>query len=107
MKKVVVFDFDGVIVPSEEIKVGGYSWMFSEFGEDVPEEAIRFAREEFSGARGNRYDIIGSILKRIGVTDGLEEKIELYAKRFGDIVRSRIEALRVEPKVRAMLESLS
>jgi phosphoglycolate phosphatase-like HAD superfamily hydrolase len=105
--KVVVFDFDGVIIPSEEIKQNGYRWMFSEFGEDVPEEAIRAARAEFSNARGNRYDIIRSVLTRIGKTDDLDEMVRLYAKRFGEIVQSRLENFRVEPKVLGMLEKLS
>jgi phosphoglycolate phosphatase-like HAD superfamily hydrolase len=101
--KVVVFDFDGVLIPSEEIKQNGYRWMFSEFGEDVPEEAIRLAREEFSNARGNRYDIIRSICARIGKTD-IESDVTKYAERFGDVVRNKLAAFTVEPNVRAMLE---
>ncbi len=102
--KVTVFDFDGVIIPSEGIKQNGYRWMFSEFGEDVPEDAIRAACEEFSNARGNRYDIIRSILVRLGRTDNIEAVVDLYATRFGDIVRAKLEAFTIEPNVRSMLE---
>lgn len=104
---VVVFDFDGVIIPSEEIKQNGYRWMFSEFGEDVPDEAIRAARDEFSNARGNRFDIIRGILTRIGKTDDLDESVRIYAERFGEIVKTRLEQFRIEPKVLGMLEMLS
>lgn len=107
MTKVVVFDFDGVIVPSEEIKQNGYRWMFSDYGEIVPEEAIHAAREEFSGARGNRYDVIRSVLARTGVTEDIETQTRIYAERFSTIVRERINALRVASEVRAMLERLS
>lgn len=106
MKKVIVFDFDGVIVPSEEIKVKGYEWMFSEHGEEVPLDAIREARSEFAEARGNRFDIIRSIFQRLGHGD-LEERTHMYAQRFGAIVQSRINALRVDTLVMQMLEKYS
>lgn len=103
---VVVFDFDGVIIPSEEIKQGGYRWIFSEYGETVPEEAIRAAIDEFANARGNRFDIIGSILIRIGRSPS-DDSIREYAERYGSIVKTRLEQLKVEPKVFDMLETLS
>jgi len=107
MIKVVVFDFDGVIVPSEEIKIEGYGLMFSEFGEEVPSAAIEEARREFSDARGNRFDIIRSILTRTGKTEKLEEGVAVYAERFGKIVKERIESLRVTDGVHELLGKLS
>jgi phosphoglycolate phosphatase-like HAD superfamily hydrolase len=103
---VVVFDFDGVIIPSEEIKVRAYEWIFSEFGEAVPHDAIRESRVEFSNAKGNRYDIIRGIFRRTGAED-IEEKVREYGERFGAIVKRRINELRVEPNVLVMLEKLS
>ena len=103
---VVVFDFDGVIIPSEGIKQHAYEWIFSEFGEAVPHEAIRQSREEFSNARGNRYDIIRGIFRRLGETN-IEEKVREYSERFSTIVKQRINDLSVEPKVLGMLEKLS
>lgn len=107
MVKVIVFDFDGVIVPSEEIKADGYSLMFSEFGEAVPAEAVKSARKEFANAKGNRYDIIRSILARIGFEGSLDEGVEKYGERYSTIVRSRIADLAVEPSVREFLSVLS
>src|SRR6185503_6559892 len=107
MIKVIVFDFDGVIVPSEEIKVDGYSLMFSEFGEEVPAVAITEARREFSDARGNRFDIIRGILTRMGRTQNIEKELATYVERYGKIVQERIEALEVSSRVRRLLERLS
>ncbi len=105
MKQVIVFDFDGVIVPSEEIKVQGYTSIFSEFGEYAPVEAIEDARREFAGTTGNRFDIIRSIFQRIGSKD-VEAHTEEYAARYGKIVKERIEMLEVNPDIRQILEQL-
>lgn len=105
--KVVVFDFDGVLIPSEGIKRSGYSWIFSEYGEDVPESAIAEAREEFKDAKGDRYDIIRGILLRIGIRGDIEQKVAMYADRFNEIVNGKINAFEVSSGVRRMLESLS
>ena len=105
--KVIVFDFDGVIVPSEQTKIDGYSLIFSEFGEAVPENSIIEARREFADAKGNRFDIIRSIFRRLGVTTGLEEKVAEYGQRYGKLVQERIEALSVDAATRATLERLA
>lgn len=105
MKRVIVFDFDGVIVPSEEIKVQGYSLIFSEFGEYVPIEAIEEARKEFAEGKGNRFDIIRSIFQRIGSKD-VDAHTEEYVMRYGKIVKERIGALEVNPDIRKILGQL-
>lgn len=105
--KAVVFDFDGVIVPSEKIKVEGYSLIFSKFGEEVPERAIEEAREEFAEAKGNRFDIIRGIFKRTGREGDIKKTVAEYAERYGTIVKKRIMALRVEEQVRATLGNLA
>lgn len=105
--KVIVFDFDGVIIPSEQIKQHGYEWMFTEWGEVAPLDAIRAAREEFSNARGNRYDIIRSILIRTGRTEELDAAVEMYAERFNMAVSKRLNEFQVDRSVLRMLERLS
>ncbi|MBI4088142.1 HAD family hydrolase [Candidatus Kaiserbacteria bacterium] len=105
--RTIVFDFDGVIIPSEEIKIEGYSLIFSEFGEEVPERAIEEARREFVDAKGDRYDIIRSIFKRTGREGDIEKAVAEYAERYGAIVKKRIMALRVEEQVRTTLGNLA
>jgi phosphoglycolate phosphatase-like HAD superfamily hydrolase len=105
--KVVVFDFDGVIIPSEEIKQNAYEWIFSDFGEEVPREAILASRDEFANAKGNRYDIIRGIFRRVGGVADIEEVVREYSERFSVIVKKRIQELAVEPKIREMLDRLS
>ncbi len=104
---VVVFDFDGVIIPSEGIKRQGYSLMFSEYGESVPEREVFEAIEEFSNAKGDRYDIIRSILLRVGVRGDIDQKVTEYAERFNRIVREKIETFTVSSADRSRLQSLS
>ncbi len=105
-KQVIVFDFDGVILPSEKIKIQGYSKIFGDFGEEVPHEAINKAREEYSDARGDRFDIIRGILNHIGMAD-IEDKVVEYNVRYGKIVKEEVEALQVSEKVDSLLRMLS
>lgn len=105
MKRVIVFDFGGVIVPSEGIKVQGYSLIFSEFGEHVPIEAIEEARKEFAGGKGNRFDIIRSIFQRIG-SKNVDAHTEEYAMRYGKVVKERIGMLEVNSDIHQILEQL-
>jgi len=107
MTKVLVLDFDGVIVPSEAIKVEGYARIFSEYGEPVPQGAIESARDEFSAARGNRFDIIRGILRQGGHNGDLDTAVQEYARRYSVDVQHRIESLAVEPAVREFLERIS
>ncbi|QQG37874.1 MAG: HAD family hydrolase [Candidatus Kaiserbacteria bacterium] len=105
MVQVVVFDFDGVIVPSETLKQEAFKRIFSDFGEQVPETESDAARQEFSEARGNRFDIIRSTLKRLGRES--EDAVQRYAERYDAITRNEILQLGVLPEVRNVLERLS
>lgn len=97
-----VFDFDGVFVPSPEIKRAGYRRMFSDYGEDVPEFEIRASLERFKNAKGDRHDVIGYVLEQLGRADEAAE----YVRRYGEIVSREINALAVEQDAIAMLERL-
>ena len=105
--KVIVFDFDGVIIPSEELKVEAYTRIFTDFGEEAPEEAIREARQEFADARGNRFDAVRGIFRRTGRAGDIEKAVQTYGGRYGDIVRKGITELRVDDATRKTLERLS
>lgn len=108
MTKVLVFDFDGVLVPSEEIKVRAYELIFTEFGEKVAAEDVKSARQEFSNARGNRFDIIRSILKKRNTPENkLETAVAQYGERYGSIVRKQLNAFKVEKNVIESLERWS
>lgn len=105
MTTVLVFDFDGVLVPSEKIKIDAYRDIFTEFGEAAPEASIiEEAREEFAGAKGNRFDIIRSMLKRSG--SFTEERVQALGGRYSTLVEKKIFALGVDASTRIALENL-
>lgn len=107
MYKAIVFDFDGVIVDSEPIKQGGYSCMFSEFGEAVPEAAVREGLEAFAEGGGNRFEIIREILRRRDGTEPEESSVRRYAERYGSVVEKKVQSLVVPPGVFATLATLA
>lgn len=105
--KVVVFDFDGVIVDSESIKQEGYEYMFTDYDEVAPTHSIKKARDLYSDGRGTGFDIIRAILHDMGV-DYSNKIVEFwYTNRYAPSVKTRILKLRVPGEVHDTLSALS
>lgn len=83
--RVIICDFDGVIVDSEGLKQDAYRLMFSEFGENIPEDAVCCACEKFADGRGNRFDVIREIL----LEENRLPEIRAFVERYDQVVRSR------------------
>ncbi len=105
MTRVIVFDFDGVIVPSEPLKQSGYERIFSEFGEQVPFAAIAAARKD-AAAHKSRVDVIRAILVAMHYGGDLEAAVSEYVARYGRVVDEPIRRLVVREESRALLERL-
>lgn len=103
MIKVIVFDFDGVIIDSEVIKQDGYRLMFSDFGEDVPENILAYSREIQNNGISGRRNIIQSIMRFLKKND---EDTDIYVRRYSDAVRSRLIKISISAEVRDVLQML-
>lgn len=88
MIRVIVFDFDGVIIDSESIKQDGYRLMFSDFNEPVPEDLVQHAREIHRDGDVGRMIIIEEILNLLGKKDNLKLYVERYAHSVGEVLKN-------------------
>lgn len=83
----ILFDFDGVILESNHVKVDGFYRLFQEFGESK----ARLGANYFASNAGlSRYDVIAYFFLRI-----LEKKLDdstvmEYAKKYSDIVKDEV-----------------
>lgn len=100
MIKVIVFDFDGVIIDSEEIKQKGYSLMFSEFGEDIPQDAVSSARQTHKQGGVGRLAVIHKIVDLLGKDDS---HVGIYAERYAHVVSGRLSKIAVSQEVIGVL----
>lgn len=102
-KTVVIFDFDGVIIPeSEQFKAAAWRSLYS-----APREQALFAQAEQRfgrGRGGDRHDIIRHVLTGLGVAGiGLELRAASDATRFDEMVQENIRAAGVSPATRRAL----
>jgi len=103
----IVFDFDGTLVNSLQIK---YEARFELFKEE-PSEVRAIAAEVIPQIRDKlRGEIIRAIVSRthgelVG-SEAFEERVFTYCKRYDRLIEDRIVAQGLFPGVRAMLEDV-
>lgn len=107
MIKVIVFDFDGVIVDSERGKLKAWFDLFDD--SEFDGLAKRMIPEVLScRGRQTRFYILREIYKRLNLpSEDEEEFVAEYAARFNRKVQAAILAKGVDPRTRGTLESLS
>lgn len=101
--KIIILDFDGVIVESTEIKTAAFRKLFSNYPSHV-DEIVEY-HEKNAGV--NRYEKFKYIYKKI-LKQGLDRKkmIEL-GKRFSELVVEEIKACPLVPGALEFLEKYS
>ena len=83
MIRCLVLDFDGVLVDSNAVKHHAYFDVFA----PVPGAAAIVAEVLRTHRFGNRYDVIGAVLRRLGEIRGTDEgaAVARYAERYNEI----------------------
>lgn len=108
MKQVVIFDFDGTIVDSNEIKNNVYLELFSSVSGQAKKNIEKISKE----SRKTRYQIIREILCFLQKTGELtvedtEQDVQKYAREWGEMVEDRIINCKEVPGAFKALKFLS
>lgn len=109
MARVIVFDFDGVIIRrSEFFKQEAWPLVFSSYGERGM-DALRDAEKIYGGGRGgDRFDILRHAYEALGEpTESIPVLVEKGANTFDEIVQKKILEAGVSDEDRGVLEQLS
>ena len=104
MIKVVVFDFDGVIVDSNALKDRALFTLFA----DHPRVTEELVRDVYLHNVGTRFDILRDVFVRAGTPAGeIEQRVREYALRYDDMVQRGIAERGLAAGARETLEALS
>ena len=105
--KVIVFDFDGTLVDSNQLKYNAFFELFP--SDSLHKEIITDVLDEF--IEKSRYVILREILKRINRKtineDDLDYRVHASAKRYNDIVVDGAKRCKEKSGAKEVLESLS
>lgn len=108
MVRVIVFDFDGVLVPgSEAVKRAAWVHVFASRGERAVTHAQEYVTAYMNG-KGDRFDIIRSVLTRLGeMVENMDEAVGKLSSVFDDFVQKGIADLAVSGATVKVLQDLS
>lgn len=98
MIKVVVFDFDGVLVDSNKLKYIAFFNLFSRSPKEkkIVKETLKHSRER------SRYTIFGKIFNRLK----RRPHIKVYARKYNEIVESGVNVAKEIPGAKKSLKTL-
>jgi phosphoglycolate phosphatase-like HAD superfamily hydrolase len=99
--KAILFDFDGVILDSLDVKTQAFYDMYLPYGKDVAEKAARHHLEHGGISRFEKFKIYHSQFLGIELTS---EEIDQLANQFSDIVFHKVIAAQEVKGIREFLE---
>lgn len=99
--KYIIFDFDGVLVESNEIRLEGFILLFSDYPLPQVKELLEFAR---LNAGLSRYEKIRYFFEKIRNEAISEAEVNALAKRYSGLVKQKmIEANPVKGSIEFLL----
>ena len=99
--KHLIFDFDGVLVESNEIRFDGFRSLFKNYPQDQVERLVLYAK--INGGL-SRYEKIKYFFKQIRNEPIRDDNVQLLAKQYSELVKQKV--IDAEP-VKGSLEFLS
>jgi phosphoglycolate phosphatase len=101
--KVLIFDFDGVIVDSNRLKRAAWDHVFSD--QNI---TPRLVSEIVARNKGDRHDIVREILAAGGATGhDMDALVDQHSRRFNTLVQHGLLQMGVSPRSRHALVDLS
>jgi phosphoglycolate phosphatase-like HAD superfamily hydrolase len=100
MPDAVIFDFDGVLVESVNVKTEAFAALYGEYGEDVVRQVVEHHREHGGVSRYEKFRHYHSTFLGIELS---EDEVEELAQRFSSLAEERVNAA---PYVEGALEVL-
>ncbi|TGV69838.1 HAD family hydrolase, partial [Mesorhizobium sp. M00.F.Ca.ET.149.01.1.1] len=97
----IIFDFDGVILDSAEIKAEAFAEIYSGYGQQWREPILSYQRLHGGISRREKFDHFD---KQIVGSAPTVERLALLSKRFSEIVFEKILAAPFIPGARELLE---
>ena len=109
--KVIIFDFDGVIVDSADLKDRAWFQIFADYDSLDHDFGIRSiiekAKEKYSQGRGSRFNILREIFTNLKLpATRLDGLIEDYSQKYNKLVQEGINQRNVSPETEGVLKSL-
>ena len=87
MIKAVVFDFDGVLVESVDIKTNAFARLFEEEGESVVERVVEYHLENTGVSRFEKFKYIHKTILKKELSD---ERFKELCGRFSELVADEV-----------------
>ena len=85
--KHIIFDFDGVLVESNEIRFNGFRKLFKSFSEDQVEQLVTYARANGGVSRYKKIKYFFNEIRREPVS---EDAVDQLALEFSDLVEQDV-----------------
>lgn len=85
--KYLIFDFDGVLAESNDIRFDGFRLLFEGYPEKEVKQLLRYA---IANGGMSRYDKIRYFFENILKEKVSKEKVMLFAKRYSELVKTRV-----------------
>ena len=85
--KNLVFDFDGVLAETNEIRFNGFRRLFQKFPLHQVDELVAYAK---ANGGGSRYEKIRYFFQEVRGEPITEERVQVLAAQFSDLVRQEV-----------------
>lgn len=87
MIRAIVYDFDGVICDSVNVKTGAFAEMYKAYGEDVVANVVTY---HLANGGISRFEKFKYFAKHLFGTSISEEEVHALANRFSDLVKQKV-----------------
>ena len=98
----IIFDFDGVLVESNEIRFNGFRKLFKDYPQDQIERLVSYAKANGGVSRYKKIEYFFNDIRQEPVSDG---QVDHWAVQFSELVEQDIvEAKSVEGSLEFLRE---
>jgi phosphoglycolate phosphatase-like HAD superfamily hydrolase len=100
----IIFDFDGVLVESNEIRFNGFRKLFESFPENQVEQLVAYARANGGVSRYKKIEYFFNMIRQEPISD---ESVNHWAAQFSELVEQDVVDARAVKGSLEFLENYS